>query len=501
MQERKIGIILNYLSLISNAIVGFLYVPILLHYIGTNEFGLYQLIGSLIAYFSVMDFGLSNAIVRFYTRAKTLQDRVTMENVLAIALRAYFIIAIIMGIVGTYVYYHIDWVFQRGLTQQELDVAKQLFSLLIINVTITIFTTPFRAIITAHQKFIFLKSLDLIQLIIQPLLVIFFLNGYPHAITVAIVQTGLNLIGIFCRAYYCFYRIRVTIHLHYWDHELIRGFKKLALSIFFVAIIDQIFFKTNQVILGAVSGAAAVAVYAIASTIYMNYMNFSTAVTNVYLPLVTELVTKENATEEISNLFIEVGRWQFFLLGFILSAFVLLGQFFITHWAGPSFYEAYYIAIIIMVPFTIDLIQNIGLTILQAYNKYGFRARVYWVVGIFNLVIAIPLAIYWGGIGCALGTGFSMLIGNGFIMNWYYAKKIQLDIMRFWSEIAKIVISIGVALVMGWEIQQYWGIRNFYDFIGFAILYSIIYLTTIWKMSMNSEEKLKIINFKNKVIR
>lgn len=56
MNERKIGILLSYANILLHAVLGFIYVPILLHYIGKSEYGLYQLMGSLIAYFSVMDF-------------------------------------------------------------------------------------------------------------------------------------------------------------------------------------------------------------------------------------------------------------------------------------------------------------------------------------------------------------------------------------------------------------------------------------------------------------
>lgn len=89
MNERKIGILLSYLNIAFHAIVGFLYVPILLHFIGKEEYGLYQLIGSLIAYFSIMDFGLTAAVTRFYTKYKALQDQEGMENILAISLYGY----------------------------------------------------------------------------------------------------------------------------------------------------------------------------------------------------------------------------------------------------------------------------------------------------------------------------------------------------------------------------------------------------------------------------
>ena len=47
MNELKIGILLSYTNILLNAVLGFIYVPILLHYIGKSEYGLYQLMGSL----------------------------------------------------------------------------------------------------------------------------------------------------------------------------------------------------------------------------------------------------------------------------------------------------------------------------------------------------------------------------------------------------------------------------------------------------------------------
>lgn len=93
--------------------------------------------------------------------------------------------------------------------------------------------------------------------------------------------------------------------------------------------------------------------------------------------------------------------------------------------------------LLIIIPFTIDLIQNIGLSILQAQNHYDFRAKVYFGIGILNLILAIPLGMKYGGIGCAFSTGFSMFIGNGLVMNWYYSSVTGLQIKEFWKQIIK----------------------------------------------------------------
>ena len=100
MNERKIGILISYVNILLQTLINFIYVPILLYYIGKNEYGLYQLIGSFIAYFSIMDFGLTAAVVRFYTKYKALNDKINMENVLAISSRCYVVITVILFIIG-----------------------------------------------------------------------------------------------------------------------------------------------------------------------------------------------------------------------------------------------------------------------------------------------------------------------------------------------------------------------------------------------------------------
>ena len=491
MNQRKLGILISYLNIVLHAVIGFAYVPILLHYIGKSEYGLYQLIGSFIAYFSVMDFGLTAAVVRFYTKYKALQDKVNMENILAIALRAYAVITVVLFILGCGFYVFIPDMFAKSMTVAEITSAQKLFILLLFNMVVTISTMIFRAVINAHERFLFLKGLETVQLVLQPLLVVLVLQSLPSALAVAGVQTVLNVVLIIARIYYCFAKLHIKIHYHFWDREMFAGFKKLALSVFAVTIIDQVFFKTNQVILGVVSGTAAVAVYSVASLIYMNYMALSVAISGVYLPHVTELIAKNEPVSKLTDLFIRIGRLQYFLLALVASGFIIFGRQFIQMWAGESFDEAYYITLLIILPFTIDLIQNIGLSILQAQNKYDFRAKVYFVMGLLNLCLAIPLAIKYGGIGCAFATGLAMFLGNGVIMNWYYLKITKLDIARFWQEIGRITLPIAALTAAGWCAKAVLPDGKV-AFVLSILVYTLLYLALTFKFAMNEEEKEKV---------
>lgn len=493
MNQRKLGIFLSYLNITLQSLLGFLYIPILLHYIGKSEYGLYQLMGSLIAYFGIMDFGLSAAVIRFYAKYLALKDRVGMENILAIALRCYGAVMGVMLIAGGAVYTMLDAAFSGSMTAGEVAEAKDIFLLLLLNIVITLSTMVFRSVINAHERFLFLKGMETVQLVLQPMLVVLLLMQHPSAFSVALVQTGLNLVLSLARVYYCFARLHVRIRYHYWSHELMVSFRRLALSVFAVTLIDQVFWKTNQIILGVISGTAAVAVYSTASIIYMGYMQLSVAISGVYLPHVMAMVEEKATEENLSALFIQIGRWQYYLLGLVATGFIIFGKQFISLWAGPGFEHSYIITLLIIIPFTVDLIQNIGLAIMQAMNRYDFRARIYFFTGVLNLVMAIPLGMHYGGIGCAVATGVSMIVGNGFIMNWYYAKEIHLAIASFWKQIGRISLVTGVCLVIGYAANVYLlPQRGIVPFVLKAALYTILYMVMIYAFAMNQSERDKI---------
>lgn len=492
VNQRKVGILLSYLNIVLHAVIGFLYVPLLLYYIGKNEYGLYQLMGSLIAYFSIMDFGLSSAVIQFYVKYKTLRNHIGMENILAIAIRGYAAVTVFVLSVGAICYIFLDKIFGASMTPTEITEAKEIFLLLLLNIVITLSTMVFRSVINACQRFAFLKGMETIQLVLQPFLVVVVLMQHPSAFSVAAVQTVLNILLSFARVYYCYHVLHVKICFHYWNHELFVEFRKLALSVFAVTLIDQIFGKTNQVILGIVSGTAEVAVYSIAAMIYMNYEALSYAISGVYLPHVSSMVANKESPDSLSRIFIQIGRWQYYLLALVFTGFIIFGHEFIHIWAGNGFEESYWITILIILPFTIDLIQNLGLSILQAMNRYDFRAKIYFCVGVLNLLLAIPLGIRFGGVGCAVATGLSMFLGNGIIMNLFYAKEIHLAIASFWKQIGRISIVVFGCMLIGYITNMIIPQGNIITFLLKVVFYISIYLFSIYKFAFNEEEREKV---------
>ena len=223
------------------------------------------------------------------------------------------------------------------------------------------------------------------------------------------------------------------------------------------------------------------------------FISFSTAISGVFLPKVTAMITKEQNEKIISDLFIRTGRIQYLIVSFILVSFIIFGKQFITLWAGSNYEEAYIISLLFFIPLTVPSIQNLGIIILQARNQMKFRSILYIIIALCSLVISIPLAKSYGGIGCAIGTSISLILGQIIAMNIYYYKKLNINIPLFWREITKLSIIPIILGIIGWYGLQFININDIFSLLGFIILFTIIYLPLIWTSGMNNYEKKLII--------
>lgn len=500
MNQRKKGVILSYIYIVVKLIVGLLYVPVLLNYLDDSEYGLYQLMGSLVSYLAVMDFGLSATTVRYYSMAYVKNNKEEAENVLGTANRLYLLISIITLVICIGILLMIDSIFSASLTSKELSEAKKIFLVLSINIVITLLTNVYIAVLNSHERFVFLKMVDIFNTISQIVFVFVAMRISRTALSVVIMLLIINIISSLGKIVYCKLKLKIRVKFHYYDKRLVKSMLTFSTSVFVVSIVDMIYWKTDQIILGMVAGTGAVAIYGVASQIYWNYMPLSTAIQGVFFPIVTKRIAEGANDKELSNYFIKIGRIQYLILGCVLNAFVLIGKEFVIILAGNNYVEAYWICLIIMFPFTIDLIENMGLNIMQAKNKYSFRAIVYSISAVLNIIMSFLLAPKYGGIGCAVASAVCMLICNGVIMNIYYYKVMNIDVVLFWKNIGVASLFNILIFAICKVTFSFMNFNNIYlDFIIKGIIYLSIYAYIAFSFIMNDYEKKVIIKMFGKV--
>lgn len=489
VNQLKVGAALSYVSLGLGNMISILYTPIMLRLLGQAEYGLYSLSNSIIGYLGVLDFGIGNAVVRYTAKYKALEDKDGESNLYGMFIVIYVILAILVIIAGSLLVMNTHLFFSSSLTQKEMTRIQFMMVLMIFNLAISFPFGIFSAIITAHEQFVFPKMIGIIRQILNPFVILpLLLLGYK-SLGMTVASTCMNLLFIWVNVYYCFKVLRIKVKFNQMDFSVLKEIMGYSFFIFLNMIIDRVYWSTDQFILGTVSGPVTVAVYSIGSTFNQYYIGFSNAISGVFLPKITKMITQNVSNKELSNLFIRIGRIQFIILSFILSGFILVGKEFIAIWAGEGYEQSYFIALLVMVPLTIPLIQNLGITILQAKNMHHFRSNVYIFIATLNVIASIPLAKMYDGIGCALATGISMVIGNIIIINIYYYKKIHINIPKFWLEISKlsipVLLSVAIMLVVNKLIPLSGVINILFTGIGFTI----IFVSLMCLLGMNNSEK------------
>ena len=487
--QRKAGIILSYLSQGVNILSGLLYTPIMLRLLGQSEYGVYQLVYSAISYLSLLSLGFNASYMRFYSRNKVNNDEDGIAKLNGMFMLVFSIMSVVCVICGCVMLQSIEALFGDGLTDSEYVLAQRLMLFMIVNLALTFPNSVFICIITANEAFVFQKLIILFQGLLHPFLTLpLLLMGYG-SISMVSITTFLTVGSLMSNRIFCLRKLGVSFCFHGLRFSLLKEMWVFTFYIFLNEIINQINWNVDKFLLGRIVGTASVAVYGIGGQINTLYMNFSTSVSNVFAPKVNQIVAESDDNSELSRIFAKVGRVQFIILTLILTGFIFYGQPFIRFWAGAEYSVSYYVSLLLIIPATIPFIQNLGIEIQRAKNKHKARSIVYFFIAIGNIFLSIPLIKLWGPVGAALGTAISLFAGNCVFMNWYYAKRIGLEIGMFWREIGSSIPGLILPVSVGGLSMYLLTFDNITKLIIGILVYTITYCVSMYLFGMNKYEK------------
>lgn len=487
--QLKAGTFLTYFQLVLSTAISLVYTPEMLRLLGKTEYGLYSIAATTVSYVNILNMGFASSYVRFYSRDKARNDENAIARTNGLFLLVFVGIGIIAFIAGIALSFSTELIFKDGLNPQEHQTARIIIVILTVSTSYNLLTSLFSSMITAHEEFIFLKSVNIIKTIVSPTLIwILLLRGYK-SIMMASITSGLILLSDTIYVLFCLFKLKVKFK---FDRINFRDFSEISAFSGFIAlnsIVDQINWSVDKILLGRYWGAAYTAVYSVASQVNSIYMQLSTGISNVFIPRINKIVAEKRPFNEMDDLFIKIGRLQTIVLLPVIMGFIFFGKQFITLWTPEGYSDSYYIALLLMVPTTIPYIQNAGVTIQTAMNKHQFRAILYAVMAGINFLLSILLCKRYGGIGCALGTAVSIIIANVIIMNAYYQKGLGLNIKRFWKELCSFLPTIIVLVIAGIFVKRFLAINSYLRLMLYALLYVGVYCVTVYCFSLNKHEK------------
>lgn len=370
-------------------------------------------------------------------------DKEKAKNFFAMILIQFSIIACAIFTVGFTIYASTDKVFGATFSSVELLLARRLVLLLFLNMVLRLLENLMTGVLNGYEQFFFSNTAKLSAVLVKFFL-IFVLLPYTRDVTLivsldCILSTLIALIALI----YIVVKIHIVPRLFRWDMVLFRESFGYTALMFIQTITIQFNGNVDNVLIGSMLGAACVTVYSMALTIFSMYESLSGSIANVMLPSMTRKVENREGADQMQRGVEIAGRMQFVLLAAALGGFAVLGQDFYDLWLGKGFEDCYYLTLILIVPVTLPMIQNVALSVLRAQNRMLYRTvtlGVSCIINIVTTVVGIRLLGYWGA---ALGTSIAT-VSNLLFMNYYYHKYLGFHVFKLFNNIFRGILPCAV---------------------------------------------------------
>jgi len=236
-------------------------VPVLLHALGAEAFGVLTLAWTVIGYFTLFDFGLGRALTRVVAEGIGVGDTAELPALVGTAL----IMLLALGVFGALVLgIATPWVVQRALQVPAIleQDTRAAFYLLAISLPAVLVTAGLGGVLAAYQRF---KALNLIRIprsilsFVLPMAVLPFTHGLA-----AIVSTlvAIRFVGTFAHLMVCVAVMPDLRARFRWVSTRATSLLKSGGWIAVINLIVPLFVSLDRMLIGALTSVAAIAFYA-----------------------------------------------------------------------------------------------------------------------------------------------------------------------------------------------------------------------------------------------
>lgn len=475
MTNRSKGIILSYLTVIVKNISLLIYTQLLLRFFGKSEYGLYQIANSIISNLTLLNLGFSFAYIKFYTGFSIKKEEERIRKLNGTYLLFFAVISVIASLIGAILMQKSAY-FLSSSSVYEQEMLRKLMFFMIMNVVLTFMGSTFESNILANERFVFQQVRQMLQSILLPVMTVpVLLFFHTNVVTIVVVQTAITFVSLLANVYFCISKVKMKFSFKNLEFSFMKEVGIFSFFIFLNQLFNQINDSAPVFTLGILANTKQVAVYSVVNQLTALFLTFSQVLSTIFIPKVNRLVHQSDDSSELTQLMIKIGQYQVLILGLFLGGFILLGKTFLYLWLGKGFDEAYYLLISIVIPLVVPLSQNIAIEIQQARNQHFFRSIMLTVFSFLNIGITAVCVKMFGINGATVGYIFSLIFGYGLVMNWYYQKKMKLDMKCFWQKMLPGMIPVILSVMVSRVFLNLFDTENIFSFVLVGSVYCVIY--------------------------
>ena len=508
-----LGTILGYVAIFISVFYGLFLTPIIIKYVGEDNYGLYGLCTSIVNLF-LMDFGLSQTISTKLAKLRAVNDKIGVERFTAGIFKLYLIVDAIFIFVVLALSLSAPYVF-RSYTADQTNTLRYLFLIVGGYSLICLPSSVFNAVIATYEKFSMIKTFDIIQKLAYLGLSLCSIYLGWGVIGIVCVNVASGLFAIVLRFIYMRTYLKIRLSLR---NSISRKERKDVISFswwgFIIAMCSRLTITITPFILGVVSEPFQVTLFTLVSTMETYIFMFGEAFSGSFMAKIARAdkgASKEETRKNLQPLLEKIGKLQFVVIALIISGFVSVGMEFVHVWmyeaAGAEvtkYLVIYYCIIAVSSLCLIELPQIAVNNAMYLHGKIKPLAIVYLIRATINVGLSFLLSYYFSHIfeqsQGALGASLAILIAGvigAVLNNIMYKKFLGLSLTHYFFSVygrAGITALITVGVGLGLHFLMPLNDKMFVKLIVDGVAVIIVYITCTLLITFNGQERRHYMN-------
>jgi O-antigen/teichoic acid export membrane protein len=461
--------------------------------LGVADFGLFNVVGGVIAMLGFLNSSMAAATQRFMSFAQGAGDLEKVKRIFNMSTLLHWGISVVILLVLEIAsYFFFNGVL--NIAPERLYVAKIIYQFMVLSTLFTVISVPYEAVITSHENMMVYAILGIIEAILKLGIALYITySSQDHLVAYGFLMAALSIFLLILRRIYChrYYAECVLQLRHYYDKPLLKEVSGFAGWSLLGSSSSMVMGYGQNIIINIFFGTTVNAAQSVARQISGQLSVLSLTLVKALNPIIDKSEGAGNR-ELMMKATIMGTKISFFLLSFLFVPFFLEMPFLLHLWLKVvpdytiifcylmligSLLEQFYIPLNNAIAAVgniktfqkIDSLLNIlPLLVVWVFYLLGYPPQTFYLVSIIFILVKLLNTLYAAKINCGL-------IIPVFMKN--------IVVKCFLSFLLSIVISFLPILFLS---------QGFFRLIVVLALGFICYPILIWNIGINQNEKFEL---------
>jgi O-antigen/teichoic acid export membrane protein len=446
------NVLSNWVALVISTAVGFFLSPFVVHHLGNLVYGVWVLIGSVVAYMSLLDLGLRGAVTRYVSKGVAQEDHENAGEAVSGALWIRFWISLTVFGAGLVLAGAFSHIFDVPIALQR--DARFAVAITATTVAINLWCGVFGGVLIALHRYDLTSSVSILQTCLRAGGIVFLLRSGHGILSLAIWDLGISLVANTAIITICLH-IYPTLKIAFRrpSQNTLAKLWTYSIYVFLINLALQVIYYTDNVVVGAFLSPAAVTFYAIGGALIAYARQIVTAMTTTFTPLASTY-DAQGKDQNMRELLIHGTRGALIISLPIAAGLFFRGDTFIRLWMGEQYAQpsGTVMRILLLSAVFIAANETCGGIV---YGMEKHRRLAFWAMGeaAANLILSVILVRRIGIYGVAWGTSIPSVIVQLVLWPKYISALVGIPVRTYlwqgWFRTVLVVIpfALGCAIM------------------------------------------------------